>query len=217
MKTTSKFVIAGLIFLISQSAILAQSVFPGKQTIDKKEYLGLNLNSSVAEKNLTTYWEDYLNQYGKVKGKRGNYTIEKAFIPAISGSPVGITSQVTSTKGASQVFLAVSVSGNFLTNPSDSAYKATENLLKDFSAYSATREEVRVADESYSESNKNHAKLVKDEERLVKDIEKAEKKLVEMKEELEKGKVTIGTAVTDMQTKLQVLEASKAKVPASKK
>lgn len=216
MKTTSKFVIAGLILMISHS-LFAQSVFPGKQTIDKKEFFGLNLNSSVSERNLTTYWEDYLNQYGKVKGKKGNYTIEKAFIPAISGSPVGITSQVSSTKGASQVFLAVNVSGNFLTNPSDSAYKATENLLKDFSSYSALREEVRVADESYNESNKNHTKLVKDEERLVKDIEKAEKKLVEMKEELEKGKATIGTAVTDMQTKLQVLEASKAKVPASKK
>jgi hypothetical protein len=216
MKTTSKIVIAGLILLINQS-LFAQSVFPGKQTIDKKEFFGLNLSSSVAEKNLTTYWEDYMNEYGKVKGKRGTYTIDKAFIPTISASPVGVTSQITSTKAAAQVFLAVNVSGNFLTNPADSAYKATEELLKDFSAYSALREEVRVADETYSESNKNHAKLVKDEERLAKDIEKAEKKLAEMKEELEKGKANIGAAVTDMQTKLQVLEASKAKLPASKK
>lgn len=216
MKTTSKFVITGLILFISQS-LFAQSVFPGKQTIDKKEYFGLNLNSAVAEKNLTTYWEDYLNQFGKAKGKRGTYTIEKAFVPSVSSLPVGITSEVTSTKGASQVFLAVTVGGNFLTDPSDSAYKASENLLKDFSAYSALREEVRVADESYTESHKSHTKLVKDGERLSKDIEKAEKKLVEMKEELEKGKVTIGTAVTEMQTKLQVLEASKAKVPAGKK
>lgn len=216
MKITSKFLITGLILLVSQS-LFAQSVFPGKQTIDKKEFFGLNLNSSVSEKNLTGYWEDYLSQYGKVKGKKGSYTIDKAFVPAISVLPVGITSQVTSTKGASQVFLAVSANGNFLTNPSDSAYKASENLLKDFSAYSALREEVRVADESYTESHKSHTKLVKDGERLAKDIEKAEKKLVEMKEELEKGKATIGTAVTDMQTRLQVLEASKAKLPASKK
>ena len=215
MKTTFRLALASLVLLIGHS-LAAQSVFPGKQTIDKKEYVGLNLNSSVSEKNLTNYWEDFMAQYGKVKGKRGVYEIEKAFIPAVSAGPVGVTSQITSTKGASQVFLSLNVGGNSLINPSDSAYKAAEQLLKDFSAFSALKEEVRVADESYSESNKNHTKLTKDGERLTKDIERAEKKLAEMKQELEKNKAELSTAVTDMQTKLQVLEASKSKLPAKK-
>ena len=137
----------------------AQTIAPGKATLDKQEYLGLNLNQNISEKYLSKYWETYLEKFGKVKSKRSVYTIEKAAITSISASPVLVTSQITSGKDLSQVFLALNVNGQYITASTDEGYKSAEALLTDFADYARVREDARVADEVFTTSTKNYQKL----------------------------------------------------------
>lgn len=191
----------------------AQTVFPGKQTIDKKEYLGLVLGNSIPEKYLSDYWEAYLDKFGKVKGKRGNYTIAKAAIPSISANPIQLTSQVFSEqKNQSKVFMALYVDGTYVANYNDQTYKSAESILKDFSDYASIREEVRIADESFTTSEKSYQKLQKDMEEKIKEIERMEKKLDELRAEVERGKVDSQNAIVDLQNKQKSLEALKTRI-----
>ncbi|MCF0057368.1 hypothetical protein [Dyadobacter sp. CY356] len=192
--------------------VQAQTISPGKATIDKQEFLGLSLNQNISEKYLSKYWETYLEKFGKVKSKRSVYTIEKAAITSISMSPILVTSQITSGKDLSQVFIALNVNGQYITASTDEGYKSAEALLKDFADYALVREDARVADEVFTTSTKNYQKLQKDNENTAKDIEKTEKKLTELKAELEKKKLEADNSLVDLQNKQKTLEAAKSKI-----
>jgi hypothetical protein len=200
---------AALLLTIS---VNAQIISPGKATLDKQEYLGLNLNQNISEKYLSKYWESYLTQFGKVKSKHGIYTIEKAAITSISPGPVQLTSQITSGKDLSQIFVALLANGQYITASTDEKYKNAEDLLKDFTEYAAVREEARVADEVFTTTEKNYQKLQKDNENAAKDIEKTEKKLAELKAELEKKKMEADNSLIDLQNKQKSLEIAKSKI-----
>jgi len=193
-------------------AAYAQTVSPGKQTIDKQEYFGLNLNQNIPEKYLSKYWEAYLGKFGKVKSKRGVYTIEKASMPSVDSTPVQVTSQINSGKDLSQVFLALYVNGQYITNASESTYKNAEGILKDFSDYAAVREDARIADEIFVTSEKSYQKLTKENDNSTKEIEKTEKKLTELRAELEKKKLDAGNSLIDLQNKQKAAEAAKNRV-----
>jgi len=217
MKFKITYLITVLLLSITSLYTYGQSVFPGKQTIDKKEYLGLALSNSIPEKYLNNYWEAYLNKFGKVKGKRGVYTIEKAAVPSVSPNPVQVTSQVNSEqKNQSKVFMALYVDGNYVGNYSDQTYKAAESILKDFSDYASLREESRLADEAFTVAEKSYQKQQKDIEDKTKEIEKSEKKLAELRAEVEKGKTDSVQSLLDLQNKQKALETIKAKIPAIK-
>lgn len=208
---TNSFLFAVILSLTAVS-LRAQSVSPGKQTIDKQEYFGLNLNQNISEKYLSKYWESYLDKFGKVKSKRGVYTIEKASVPSVSSAPVQLTSQINSGKDLSQVFLALYVNGQYVTNASDDSYKSAETILKDFADYASVREEARVADEIFVSSEKSYQKQTKENDNTAKEIEKTEKKLTEMRAELERKKLEAGNSLIDLQNKQKALEVAKSRV-----
>lgn len=207
---TCSLILAALSLLATVSH--AQNVTPGKALINKQEYLGLSLSQNIAEKHLSKYWESYLDKFGKVKGKRGVYSIEKASIPSISAAPVALTSNITSGKDFSQVFIALQADGQYVTASTTDHYKSAEALLKDFVDYANVREEARVADEIFTTSSKNYQKLQKENENTAKDIEKTEKKLAEMKVELEKKRLEADNSLVDLQTKQKSLEIAKSKI-----
>lgn len=211
MKLRIRSIIA-VALLLTTISLSAQTISPGKQTIDKQEYFGLNLNQNIAEKYLSKYWESYLDRFGKVKSKRGIYSIEKASIPSISNAPVQLTSHINSGKDLSQVFLALYVNGEYVTNASDETYKNAESILKDFSEYAGVREEARVADEIFTTSEKSYQKQIKDNDNTTKEIEKTEKKLIEMRAELEKKKLEADNSLIDLQNKQKTLEAARSRV-----
>jgi hypothetical protein len=208
---TNSFLFAVILSLTAVS-LHAQSVSPGKQTIDKQEYFGLNLNQNISEKYLSKYWESYLDKFGKVKSKRGVYSIEKASVPSVSSAPVQLTSQINSGKDLSQVFLALYVNGQYVTNTSDDSYKSAETILKDFADYASVREEARVADEIFVSSEKSYQKQTKENDNTAKEIEKAEKKLTELRAELERKKLEAGNSLIDLQNKQKALEVAKGRV-----
>ena len=204
--------ILAVALLLTTISLKAQTISPGKQIIDKQEYFGLNLNQNISEKYLSKYWESYLDKFGKVKSKRGVYSIEKASIQSISNASVQLTSQINSGKDLSQVFLALYVNGQYVTNASDDTYKNAEAILKDFSDYAGVREEARVADEIFVTSEKSYQKQTKDNENTAKEIEKTEKKLTEMRAGLEKKKLEADNSLVDLQNKQKTLEAAKSRV-----
>lgn len=211
MKLQIHSIITAVAFFVT-ATLHAQTISPGKATIDKQEYLGLNLNQNISDKYLSKYWESYLEKFGKVKSKRSVYTIDKAAITYITSSPVAVTSQISSGKDLSQVFLALNVNGQYITASTDEGYKSAEALLKDFADYAAVREDARVADEVFTTSTKSYQKLQKDNENTAKDIEKTEKKLTELKAELDKKKGEADNSLVDLQNKQKSLEAAKSKV-----
>jgi hypothetical protein len=216
MKISLYAVTAFAILAMTSISANAQSVFPGKQTIDKTEYLGLILNQNVPEKYLSKYWEKYLEKYGKVKSRRSTYSIEKASLPTISSGPVQITSEVSSKKDQSQVFLALNVGGQYIANYSDDTYKNAESVLKEFSDYAAGQEELRIADETFTSAEKSYQKLLKENENTAREIEKTDKKLAELKSELEKKKAEASTSLIDLQNKQKAFELVKSKVSSPK-
>ncbi|TDB67957.1 hypothetical protein [Arundinibacter roseus] len=211
MKNLSLLLFISGLFL--SSSLLAQNVFPGKQTIDKKEYFGLNLNSSISDRFLGNYWEDYLKKTGKTNSRRGVYTVDRATIPGITTSTAEVISQVSTSKNITQLFMALKIGDRFVANFTDSTYRAAEQFLKDFSGYAALRDDVRKAEEFYSLADKNHQRLQKDNERLTKEIERTQKRLEELAKEQETNKNDLAGSVIDMQAKQKDLEAAKAKVP----
>jgi hypothetical protein len=198
--------------LLMTASLQAQTISPRKATLDKQEYLGLNLNQNISEKYLSSYWESYLEKFGKVKSKHNTYTIQKAAITSISSNPVQLTSQITSGKDLSQIFVALNIDGQYITASTDEKYKNAESILKDFVTYAAVREDARVADEVFTTSEKSYQKLQKDNENSAKDIEKTEKKLVELKAELDKKKLEADNSLVDLQSKQKSLEAAKSKI-----
>lgn len=201
------------IFVLAGTSSIAQTVSPGKQTISKTEYYGLNLTTSIPEKHLSNYWEAYLNKFGKVKSRRGVYELQRSYIPSVANGPIDVTSTVSSSKNISTLFLALNVNGSFVTNNSDTSYAPSEQFLKTFLSYASGQEEVRIIEEDFAEAEKNNKKLIKEGDRLAKDIEKAEKELVKLKDELAKNKTDIDAATTFLQNKQKDVEAVKAKVP----
>ncbi|MPR36169.1 hypothetical protein [Salmonirosea aquatica] len=205
-----------LLLLLSSlltSPIFAQSVFPGKESLNGKDYFGLNLNSNIPERFLGNYWEDYLKTFGKTYSRRGVVTVDRANVPAISKEPVEMLSQVSSSKNISHVFLAVKVGDRFVANFTDSTYRATEDFLKNFSSYAVARDEVRQAEEFYAEADKNHKTLTRDNERIVKEIERLQKRLEELMVEQETNKKDLAGSVIDLQNKQKDLEAAKSRLP----
>lgn len=194
-------------------SVNAQGVFPGKENLNGKDYFGLNLNSSIPSRHLEGYWEDYLKTYGKTHGRRGVVSMDRANVPTISSQPIELLSQVSSARNVSHVFLAVKVDDHFVSNFTDSTYKATENFLKDFSSYAVARDEVRLSEEYYDEADKNHKSLERDNERIVKDIERTQKKLEELMLDQETNKADLAGSVIDLANKQKDLEAAKGRIP----
>ena len=203
----------GLMSCLLIHHLCAQSVFPGKESINGKDYFGLNLNSSIPDRYLSTYWGEYLKTFGKTNSRRMVISADRANIPAISSEPVEVISQVSSAKNISHVFVAVKVGDRFVSNFMDSTYKATEEFLKTFAAYATARDEVRQAEEFYAVADKNHKTLERDNDRITKDIERTQKRLEDLKKEQEVNKSDLAGSVIDLQNKQKDLEAAKARIP----
>jgi hypothetical protein len=193
--------------------VVAQTVFPGKQTISKKEYFGLNLNTSIPVRYLGNYWEEYLNDVGRAKSRRGVYTVEKANLPGIADRGVEMTSQISTSRNITQLFLAVNINGTFVSNFTDTTYKATEQFLKQFSTFAVARDEVRIAEEYYADAEKNHDRLQRNNERVTKEIERTQKKLEELTQEQETNKTDLAGSVIDLDNKQKALELAKSRIP----
>jgi hypothetical protein len=211
MKISNKLILALILLQFTVGNLYAQTVYPGKQTIDKTEYLGIILNHKIAAKHLENYWQTYLSRFGKVKSKRSVYSISKASLPVLSTGPVEVISEVTSKKDLSQIFLALNVGGKYITDYNDSTYKNGEAILKSFSDYADLQEESRVANEAFVSAEKGYQKLLKENDNTTKEIEKTEKKLADLRVELEKKKQEASNTLIDLQNKQKVLDAAKSK------
>lgn len=175
---------ASLLFIAVSSG--AQTVSPARQTVDKTEMAGLNLATSIPEKNLKEYWTTYLSKYGKVRSKRGAQTLEKAYIPDISKNSLNLTSSVSSSRNISTVFLAVRDGNSFISSASDAGYMETEQFLKQFLTYATAQEELRLVKADFTKTQDEQKKLVREKDRLTKEIEKTEKELQKLRDELVK-------------------------------
>ncbi len=202
-----------LLGLMLSLPLFAQNVFPGKEKINDKDYFGFNLNSNIPEKHLAGFWEDYLKTFGKTDSRRGVFTMDHADISAISSEPVEIVSQVSSARNLSHVFMAMKVGDRFVSNFTDSTYKATEAFLNDFVTYATARDEVRLAEGYYGEAEKNHKALERENEKITKEIERTQKKLSELMQDQETNKKDLAGSAIDLEAKQKDLEATKARVP----
>ena len=199
--------------LLRSAPLHAQTVFPGKQTIDSKDYFGFNLTMGIMDRHLSDYWQDFLKPYGKATTKRGVVQVSGASIPSLSVRGVGITSQVSSQKGGARLFASFFADGRYIANFTDSLYRNTEVFLRDFATYANWREEVRKAEEFYAEANRNHQRLQRENDTTLKEIERTEKRLEDLRSKLETNKKDLAGSVLDLQEKQAAVEAVKNRAP----
>ena len=193
----------------------AQTVLPGKQDIDKSTFEGLYVTTKIEEKYLGQYWEAYLKQYGKVSSSRGGvYRAPSVSISSVSSSPINLSSQVSSKKGLSQVFIYLDLGNGSYVTQGTKGYAEAESFLKKFAEDAILYDDARVAEEAMKESEKSFSKLTRKGESLKKDIEKTEKELANLKKDLEINQKDVATSQTDLETKKKVFEEAKTKIPA---
>jgi|GEM_PF-816954 len=192
--------------------IQAQSVTTARQVVDKQEYNGLVLHSSIPDKDLADYWQEYLKQFGKVKGNKNNTTVSNANIRRMSSQPVQIVSAVSGSKGSSQVFAAFQVEGTYVAGVSDRYYRDAEDLLKDFALFAAERDEVKLAQTNLKDTSKETNKLKKDGDKLAKKIQKTEKDLEKMRQELSQNAQKQQDMAAELNRKKSDLESVKSRV-----
>jgi len=210
-----KVLIVAILGWLAGYSTQAQTVLPGKQDIDKSTFEGLYVTTKIEEKYLGQYWESYLKQYGKVSSSRGGvYRAPLANISSVSSSPINLSSQVSSKKGLSQVFIYLDLGNGSYITQGTKGYAEAESFLKKFAEDAILYDDARVAEEAMKESEKSFSKLTRKGESLKKDIEKTEKELANLKKDLEINQKDVATSQTDLETKKKVFEEAKAKVPA---
>ena len=214
-KTMKKVLIVAILGWLAGYSTQAQTVLPGKQDIDKSTFEGLYVTTKIEEKYLGQYWESYLKQYGKVSSSRGGvYRAPSANISSVSSSPINLSSQVSSKKGLSQVFIYLDLGNGSYITQGTKGYAEAESFLKKFAEDAILYDDARVAEEAMKESEKSFSKLTRKGESLKKDIEKTEKELANLKKDLEINQKDVATSQTDLETKKKVFEDAKAKIPA---
>ncbi|AYQ33556.1 hypothetical protein [Runella sp. SP2] len=210
-----KVLIVAILAWLANYSTQAQTVLPGKQDIDKSTFEGLYVTTKIEEKYLGQYWESYLKQYGKVSSSRGGvYRAPSANISSVSSSPINLSSQVSSKKGLSQVFIYLDLGNGSYVTQGTKGYAEAESFLKKFAEDAILYDDARVAEEAMKESEKSFSKLTRKGESLKKDIEKTEKELANLKKDLEINQKDVATSQTDLETKKKVFEDAKAKIPA---
>lgn len=210
-----KVLIVAILAWLANYSTQAQTVLPGKQDIDKSTFEGLYVTTKIEEKYLGQYWETYLKQYGKVSSSRGGvYRAPSANISSVSSSPINLSSQVSSKKGLSQVFIYLDLGNGSYVTQGTKGYAEAESFLKKFAEDAILYDDARVAEEAMKESEKSFSKLTRKGESLKKDIEKTEKELANLKKDLEINQKDVATSQTDLETKKKVFEDAKAKIPA---
>ena len=210
-----KVLIVAILGWLAGYSTQAQTVLPGKQDIDKSTFEGLYVTTKIEEKYLGQYWESYLKQYGKVSSSRGGvYRAPSASISSVSSSPINLSSQVSSKKGLSQVFIYLDLGNGSYVTQGTKGYAEAESFLKKFAEDAILYDDARVAEEAMKESEKSFSKLTRKGESLKKDIEKTEKELANLKKDLEINQKDVATSQTDLETKKKVFEDAKAKIPA---
>ncbi len=215
-----------IICLLSASnSIVAQTVYAGESTVDKAKLSGLYVTVQGDGKQIEKDWETQLQTYGRTTNSRGTYRVPNASIPAISSEPINVVSTVKSSRTSATIFTAFDLgSGNFVT-AGGTGYSAAEGLLKSFADKTMFGQEVRTAEGSFDEAQKNHQKSVrngerlqraieqnaKDKERLLKRIEDNGKELEQLNKDIITNKTEQETALTELESRKKNVEAVKAK------
>ncbi len=228
MKTTVKYLIAmSILACLANGQLQAQTVYAGEQTIDKQPMKGLILTVPLDGRQVEKDWEEQLKSYGRVSSSRSTYKVSTADIPAVSAEPLNLVSQLKTSRTSATVFVAFDLGGGNFIAPGNGNYDAAERLLKEFAAKAQYNQEVRLAEDNFNESQKNHQKLVRTGERLQRDqernkkekenllrrIDENAKELDQLTKDLETNKSDQANALTDLDTKKKGVETVKTKKP----
>ncbi|GAB3886439.1 hypothetical protein [Spirosoma agri] len=212
-----------LIGLVGRSH--AQTVYAGETTVDKASLPGLYLTLQGDGKQLEKDWEEQLKTYGRLSSSRGTYRVPNADIQAISSEPINLVSTVKSTKTSATIFVSYDLGNGNYVKTGGTGYAAAEQVLKDFAGKSLFSQEVRIAEGSFDEGQKNHQKTVKkgeqlqrsieqnakEKERLLKRIDENAKELEQLQKDIEANKTEQASALTELENRKKNVEAVKAK------
>lgn len=224
MKATALLIgLTGL--LASASVIKAQTIYAGEATVDKTKMAGLYLTLQGDGRQIEKDWENHLKTYGRLLASRGTYHVPNADISPISPEPINLTSTVKASKNSATIFAAFDLGSGTYVKAGDRAYTAAETLLKDFAGSTAFSQEVRAAESSFDEAQRNHQKAVRTGERLQRDIEANAKEkerllkrtddnikeLDQLQKDIEANKTEQENALMELENRKKNVEAVKAK------
>ncbi|GAB3012968.1 hypothetical protein [Spirosoma pulveris] len=224
MKIILRYCLTYCLLTYSYSTI-AQTIYAGETTVEKAKLPGLYLTLQGDGKQIEKDWETKLQTFGRTASSRGTYRVTNANIPSISPEPINLVSTVKTTRTSATIFASFDLgNGNFVTT-GGTGYAAAEALLKEFSTNSLYGQEVRLAESSFDEAQKNHQKLVrngerlqreieqnaKEKERLLKRIDENAKQLEQLNKDITTNKTEQETALVELDNRKKNVEAVKAK------
>lgn len=217
--------LAGISIALMAANVQAQTVYAGEQTIDKQVYKGLFLTLPLGDRQVEKEWEEFVKPFGRAASSRGTYRITTADMKTISVEPVNFTSQVKGNKKSTTIFTAYDLGGGNYVSAGNGNYDAADKLLKDFAVKTLFNDEMRVAEEGFNESQKNHQKMTrkgetlardidnnkKEKDRLLRKIDENAREMEQYLKDVETNKTDQTTAQTDMDNKRKNVETVKAK------
>ncbi len=193
------------------------AVEPADVQVNNIPRTGLQTTIELEKSFVDKYWAKTLKeQGGKVKTSKGTYTVTNAKIPAISGTPVTIISQVEGTETGTKVWYSIDMGDAYVTKNGDkNTWAAAEKFLQDFATY-VHREDVNLqiadAERVLSKTKSEYDRTVREAGDIQSKISKnhAEKALLE--QQLAKNAADLEVLQQNVETNQLAQEAAKQEV-----
>ncbi|WP_234733646.1 hypothetical protein [Tellurirhabdus bombi] len=228
-KSFSRFAAVHLfaIFCLTQTAY-SQTVYSSTEKVEQQSLKGITIDIPAEGKFVEREWETLLKSYGRVVTSRGGvYKVPAADIKPLSVNPVNLTSRISASKDKAKLFVAADLgSGNYVTVGSRE-YDQLETLVKDFAGRTLLNNELRAAEQSFNDAQKQHEKSTRAGEKLVRDIERNKKEkenllrrldenakeLEQLEKNVESNKTEQTNTQTELDNKKSAVEAVRTKIP----
>ena len=162
----------------------------------------------ISEKDATSYWEDYMKEFTKMKKNRkaDEFYAEGANIPLISDKTLDVYSKIEDLKGSSRLYVWIDNGGAFVSSNTDpGATNAAKGFINDF-AVQAEKLHVEALIEA---EVKNLGKLEKEFKGLEKDKESYEKEIEEAKQKIAKNEKNIEENIVSQENKTTEIDNQK--------
>ena len=219
MKKISVLTIA--IFAIVQISLAQKvTVQPSERSVDKIPHKGMSVTLELEKKFVEKLWKKRLKEFGgKSSGLKGATVIEGASVSDVSSTPAKIMTITSGGKGNVEVWWAIDLGTEWVTQNS-SSYSAASNILKDFgmSAYRQDiTEQIEDAEKEYEKTVKNLDKAVKDGTTMVAKVESNKSTIEKLKSENIQLEQDIVTNKKDQEGLTKDIGTMKKKVEDTKK
>ena len=206
--------------IVNFSTAQTVSVQASERSVDKIPHKGMSITLELEKKFVEKLWKKRLKDFGgKSSGLKGATVIEGASITDVASTPVKVMTKVTGGKGNVEVWWALDLGTEWVTQNS-SSYGSASKILKDFgmSAYRQDiTEQIADAEKEYEKTVKNYDNTVKDGVSMTSKVESNKSTIEKLKADNVQLEQDIVTNKSQQESLTKDISTMKKKVEDTKK